>query len=339
MSNLSLYIIAVLIWGSTWFAIEFQLGVVDPAVSVAYRYALGAVLLIAWVRLKGLGLRFPLADHAWFMLLGLCLFCVNYMFAYYAQVYITSALSAVAFSSLLWMNILLSRLVFGVRAGGRVLVGAGLGIAGILVLFLPRVEIVSFDDGVLLGSALAMSGAFVASCGNMVSTHMQARKLPVLQSNAWGMSYGALLTALFAAATGKPFVFDLSAGYVVSLVYLSVFGSVVAFWAYLTLLGRIGANRAGYAVVMFPVVALMLSVAFEGLQLDLPIVVGMLLVGAGNVFVLEGTRKPAVPGGDAGGSRPRDALAGSRDKRRQSRNLEPAPGSENSQQARKDQDD
>lgn len=291
MSNLSLYLISVLIWGSTWFAIEFQLGEVDPAVSIAYRYALAAALLFGWIRMKGLSLRFAPSAHGWFALLGLCLFSVNYLFAYYAQMFITSALSAVAFSSLLWMNILLSWLVYRVRADARVLVGAALGIAGILILFAPRMQAVSFDDRVLLGSLLAMSGAFVASWGNMVSLRMQAQKLPVLQSNAWGMLYGGLLTGLFALLAGKPFTFEWTPGYVVSLIYLSVFGSVVAFGAYLTLLGRIGAHKAGYAVVMFPVVAMILSIAFEGLLLDLPIVIGMALVAAGNVFVLRGTRK------------------------------------------------
>ena len=291
MSNLTLYLISVMIWGSTWFAIEFQLGEVDPAVSVAYRYLLGAVLLFGWVKAKGLSLSFGLRAHGWFALLGTCLFSVNYMFAYYAQVYITSALSAVAFSSLLWMNILLSWLVYGERAEKRVLLGAALGIVGIVILFAPRIEVASFDDSVMIGSVLAMSGAFVASWGNMVSLKTQSLKLPVLQSNAWGMTYGALITALFALATGKTFNFDMSAGYVISLVYLSVFGSVVAFWAYLTLLGRIGANKAGYAVVMFPVVALVLSISFEGLRLDLPIILGVAMVAAGNVFVLKGTQK------------------------------------------------
>ncbi len=291
MSNLTLYLISVMIWGSTWFAIEFQLGEVDPAVSIAYRYLLAAVLLFGWVRLKGLPLAFGWRAHVWFALLGACLFSVNYMFAYYAQVHITSALSAVAFSSLLWMNILLSRVIYGVRADASVLLGAVLGIAGIVILFAPRIEVASFDDGVMIGSVLAMSGAFVASCGNMVSLKTQSLKLPVLQSNAWGMSYGAVLTALFAFLTGQTFNFEMSAGYVISLVYLSVFGSVVAFWAYLTLLGRIGANKAGYAVVMFPVVAMVLSIAFEGLRLDLPIVLGMVLVAAGNVFVLKGTQR------------------------------------------------
>ena len=67
---------------------------------------------------------------------------------------------------------------------------------------------------------------------------------------------------------------------------MAIFGSVIAFGAYLTLLGRIGAHKAGYATVMFPVVALVLSMAFEDLKLDLAIVSGTALVLVGNLLVL-----------------------------------------------------
>ncbi len=290
MSNTLLYVITVLIWGSTWFAIEFQLGVVAPEASVAYRYGIAAVLLFAWCLYKGLKLRFSGREHAWFVLLGLCLFCLNYIFAYRAQIYITSALSAIVFTAMLWINLFLARILFGVRAGARVLFGAFIGIAGIIIMFAPRIGAISLEDSVFVGSAFAFFGAFVASCGNMASQRAQKLSLPVVQSNAWGMFYGALLTALYTAAAGHEFSFDPSPGYIVSLLYLSVFGSVIAFGAYLTLLGRIGAHKAGYAVVMFPVVALILSTLFEGLKIDLPIIVGTALVLAGNVFVLKGTQ-------------------------------------------------
>ena len=101
------------------------------------------------------------------------------------------------------------------------------------------------------------------------------------------MFYGALLTWVVALASGHEFKFDATFTYITSLVYLAVFGSVVAFGAYLTLLGRIGAHKAGYATVMFPVVALILSIAFEGLQPDLTIIVGATLVLLGNLLVLK----------------------------------------------------
>jgi drug/metabolite transporter (DMT)-like permease len=300
MSNTLLYIITVLIWGSTWFAIEFQLGTVEPEISIVYRYAGASLLLFGWAALRGLTLRFDRRAHAWFLLLGLFLFCLNYILAYRAQIYITSAMCAIAFSTIVWMNILLSRVFFGVRSGPRVLIGAGFGIVGIVVLFAPRIAAVSLSDSVLYGSLLASLGALAASFGNMASQKAQSLKLPIIQSNAWGMFYGALITAAVSLAQGQTFAFEVTPQYIVSLAYLTVFGSVVAFGAYLTLLGRIGAHRAGYALVMFPVIALILSMSFEGLELDIYIVIGTILVLTGNVFVLEGRAGRQAPMKTAG---------------------------------------
>jgi len=292
MSNLFLYIVTVLIWGSTWFAIEFQLGTVAPEISVVYRYVLASALLFAWSHYRKLDLAFGVRQHGWFMLLGLLLFCLNYIFAYRAQIFITSALTAIAFSSILWMNIINARIFFGVRSERRVLFGALLGIAGIVTLFAPQVGEFSFTDSVLSGLVLAIAGALVASFGNIASQAAQKRGLPIVQSNAWGMLYGAIFSFLIAAGAGKQFNFDWSASYMSSLVYLAVFGSVIAFWAYLTLLGRIGAHKAGYAMVMFPVVALILSILFEGLEVRATLIVGTVLVLAGNLFVLDAPLRP-----------------------------------------------
>ena len=286
MNNTLLYIVTVLIWGSTWLAIEYQLGVVEPEVSIAYRYALAAVVLFFWCKVKRISLLFDVKYHLWFVTLGLLLFCLNYVFAYRAQVYITSAMAAILFSTMLWMNILLARLVLGARTTRRGLFGAFLGIVGIVVLFAPRIDSVAFDDEILLGCVIGLAGAFTASCGNIVSQLAQNRSLPVVAANTWGMFYGALLTTLIALASGHEFNFDARFTYISSLVYLSVFGSVIAFGAYLTLLGRIGAHKAGYATVMFPVVALVLSILFEGLRLDATILAGMFLVLLGNTLVL-----------------------------------------------------
>jgi drug/metabolite transporter (DMT)-like permease len=286
MSNAILYIVTVLIWGSTFFAIEFQLGRVVPEVSIVYRFALASLLLFVWARTRGLKLSFQVKDHIWFVLLGMFLFGLNYVLAYRAQIYLTSALTAIAFSTLLWMNIINARVFFGVRPERKVLVGATFGIAGIVTLFYPQMQEISWSDGIFVGSLFAIGGAFLASLGNMVSQAAQKRDLPVIQGNAWGMFYGSLISAVIAATSGHSFNFDASVPYIISLAYLAVFGSIFAFGAYLTLLGRIGAHRAGYSMVMFPVLALVLSVLFEGLQIDTSLVLGTLLVLLGNIFVL-----------------------------------------------------
>ena len=202
MSNALLYAITVLVWGSTWLAIEFQLGVVAPEVSIFYRYVLASFVLFLWCKYKRLSLIFNVKYHLWFALLGLFLFCLNYILTYRAQVHITSALAAIIFSSMLWMNIVLARLLFGVRSSGRVIIGAVLGIIGIVIIFAPEVEAVTLTDSMFFGMLLALGGALSASSGNMVSQAAQKRALPVVQSNAWGMFYGALLSSIASVTAG-----------------------------------------------------------------------------------------------------------------------------------------
>ena len=296
MSNLILYIVTVLVWGSTWIGIEYQLGVVDPTVSVFYRYVIAALVLFAWCGYRGLTLSFSLKAHLRFILLGTFLFGLNYILTYQAQVHITSAMSAIVFSTMLWMNMINSRIFFGVRSGVQTIVGSVLGVSGIAVLFIPQVGSLSLTDATLYGASLCILGAFIASLGNMVSQGAQHVGLPVIQSNAWGMFYGALITGIITAIRGAEFAFDWSVAYVGSLMYLALFGSIVAFGAYLTLLGRIGASKAGYAMVMFPVVALIISYFFEGLELNWNVVCGVALVIVGNIVILLKGRSKRLPG-------------------------------------------
>lgn len=286
MNNRFLYTVTVLVWGTTWIGIEYQLGTVAPEVSVFYRYVLASLSLFAWCKWRGLNLQFSARAHVRFVLLGLLLFGLNYILTYHAQQYITSALTAICFSTILWMNIINARIFFGVRAGKKVLAGSVFGIAGIVTLFLPQVEALSLSDATFYGAALCIIGAFIASLGNMVSQSAQRDGLPVVQSNAWGMLYGAIVTGAIAFGQGSTFNFDWSVGYVGSLVYLAIFGSVIAFGAYLKLLGRIGAHKAGYTMVMFPVVALVVSFLFEDLELGWNILAGVALVLIGNVLIL-----------------------------------------------------
>jgi drug/metabolite transporter (DMT)-like permease len=288
MTNFLLYATTVIVWGSTWFAIEFQLGDVAVEVSLAYRYLGAAVLLFTWCVLRGLRLRFDFAAHRFFVLMGIFLFGLNYVFTYQAQVHLTSALSAIVFSSMLWMNIVNSKIFLGTRIEVSTWIGAALGLFGIVVIFWPEVQRVSLSDATVFGASLTLSGALVASFGNIIAQRAQHRALPIVQSNAWGMLYGGLLLTLAAIIQGKPFTFDTSAGYVISLAYLSVFGSIVAFGCYLTLLGRIGPHRAGYVVIMFPIVAFLLSALFEDLVISPHIVFGAFIALAGNLLVLIG---------------------------------------------------
>ena len=296
MNNLSLYLLTVLIWGSTWIAVEYQIpesgANVAAEISIFYRYVIATLVIFIWCKILKLNLKFNLRTHLVFLALGLFLFCLNYICVYVGQGYIASALMAIIFSTLSWMNILNARIFFGTRSGWRVILGAISGMAGLCLMFWPSIENISLTDATVIGGLIGLLGAYFASIGNMISQATQKRNLPVMETNAWSMFYGAILTGLISLGRGQEFTIDLSFEYITSLLYLAIFGSVIAFWAYLTLLGRIGANKAGYATIAFPVIAILLSVLFEGLEMTAPLLIGMIMVLVGNLSIIH--RNPAV---------------------------------------------
>jgi drug/metabolite transporter (DMT)-like permease len=284
MGPTALFSIATLIWGSTWLAITFQLGVVSPEASVVYRFALAAILLGAWCAATGRSLRFPLAQHAWFAAQGTFLFGLNYLCVYWAERYIASGLVAVLFSLIVFLNLVGVRVFFATPVNRRTLVGATLGVIGVALLFWRELSTGPGDAG--LGILFATGATVLASAGNLLAVRNQRHGVPLLPGVAWGMAYGALAIALVAGLDGAAWAFETTASYVLSLLYLAVFGSVIAFGTYLTLLGRIGAARAGYVGVAVPVVALLLSTVFEHYEWTLPALIGAGLCVAGNVLVL-----------------------------------------------------
>jgi drug/metabolite transporter (DMT)-like permease len=286
VSSLGLYVAAVLIWGSTWIAITFQLGKVPPEVSVAYRFALASLILLVWCAVRGLRFAFSWRDHLWMALQGSLLFGLNYVCVYLAEGQITSGLVAVIFSLMVFLNIIGTRLFFATPLRPVALLGAVLGVGGVALVFMPELSHASETGNPRLGLVFAMVATLSASLGTMAAARNYGRGLPVVQLNTFGMLYGALFVAVYAFCTGQPFLFDWSANYVLSLVYLALFGSVLAFGAYVTLIGRIGADRAGYTTVAIPIVALLISTAFEGLRWHVYTVLGIALCAIGNVLVL-----------------------------------------------------
>jgi len=286
MNNSLLYLTAVLIWGSTWLAIKFQLGTVDPALSVGYRFGLAAVLLFAYCKVFGLPLRFSRQAHLGILAQGVFLFCVNYVLFYEASAFLTSGLVAVIFSTVIVMNIFNAALFLGTPLEGRVMFGAGLGLIGIVLIFWPELAAFSLANAGLYGLGLGIVATYLASLGNIAAARNQRQKLPIVQTSAFGMAYGSLLIFGYALVSGKTWSFDWSFAYVGSMLYLTLFGTVIVFACYLTLLGRIGPERASYATLLFPPVALGLSTIFEGYHWSAPAIVGMGLILLGNVFVL-----------------------------------------------------
>lgn len=281
-----LFVITSAIWGSTWLAIKYQLTGVAPEVSVAYRFALAAALLAAWCLASGRSLRFSRRDHAHLAAVGVTLFGLNYIGIYWAERFVTSGLVAVLFSTIVFLNPIGMRMFFGTPLTVRTFIAAALGVAGVALLFLPELVQARGGGATAYGVAFGLGSTIIASGGNLIAQRNQRAGIPTLAGNAWGMAYGTLVAVVAAGVQGLEWRFDTGLGYLASLAYLALFGSVVAFGAYLTLLKRIGAARAAYTAVTTPVIALALSTVFEGYRWTWVGALGVVLALAGNTLAL-----------------------------------------------------
>jgi len=286
MNTYFLYFLTVVIWGSTWIAINYQLGDVTIEASITYRFALAALILFFYAKIKHLPMYFCLKQHALFSAFGVCLFGLNYLLLYSAQQHINSALTCIAFSTLMIMNIVNARIFYQTKISKQVYIGATFGLFGIATLFWPQLSDVTLGTATLLGLVMCLFGTFSASIGNMISIRNQNSKIPIVSANAWGMFYGAIFTGLAAIIQGKQFTFSFEVAYVSSLMYLSLFGSVIAFGSYLTLMTRIGAHKTSYANILFPAVAVLISTVVEDFLWSEYTMIGLTFILLGNLIVL-----------------------------------------------------
>ncbi|KEA63387.1 Permease of the drug/metabolite transporter (DMT) superfamily [Marinobacterium lacunae] len=283
--NAVLYMLTVLIWGTTWIAISLQEGIVAPVVSVFYRFAVAAILLfpllILCKRLRPLDRR----DHLFCMLQGMCVFGLNFYCFYTAVSYISSGLESVIFSIAVIFNALNAVVFLRQPVTAKLLCAALLGVAGMVSLFWNDLVKDVGNSDTLLGAGLCLLGTYGFSLGNMISARHQKRGRDVMTTNAWAMGYGALFMAALATLSGAEFTIEMTPSYLISLFYLSVIGSLVGFGAYFALIGRIGTGPAAYATVLFPLVALSISTVFEGYVWTPGGFLGLGLILLGNIVM------------------------------------------------------
>ena len=282
------YALVVFAWGLTWIAIHMQVDALPVAVSVLYRFALAGGLLLLVLGWRGTLPRLAPRVHGWLLLLGLCLYSTNFLFIYEAEVRLTSGFVAVVFSLASLFNAANAWLFFGQRPPRRTLAAAALGIGGLVLLFRHELR---WQHGEWIGPACAFLGTYMFSLGNMVSTRVRRFGIGVFPANAYAMGYGALLLAGWVGVNRLPLGIPASGAYWGAMAFLVLIGSVLAFGSYLTLVHRIGAAKAGYATVLFPIVALSASTLLEGYVWTPMAFAGVALVLAGNAVMFW----PAAP--------------------------------------------
>ena len=286
--NAFLYIIVLLAWGSSWFAISFQLGDVAPQVSIVWRFLLASLLLFIWCLARGLKLSYPWREHVNWLLLGFFLFCINYICAYFGTSYLTTGVVCLIFSTLTLFTVFNGFIFFKKPIRLPILFGAIVGIAGLSIIFSNEIRSSdwSLDSEIVKGFLWMLLATFFASIGMLISGQMQARKIPLIQSNAFSMLYGSLILITYISFSDISFSFDTSYSYVVSLIYLSLVASVIGFGFYLKLVGNIGADKASYVNIFTPTIALLLSTLFEDYVWSWTGLIGVILIIFGNIIVL-----------------------------------------------------
>ena len=292
MNNFFLFIITLFCWSPTWYVIKFQLGYVDPLVSVFYRFLIAAIIIFIYLIYKKKNLKFSLNQHLWFLFFGVCLYSLNYVFFYLSNTYLISAFPAIVFSTVVIMNILGEGFYFKKKPSLKTLLGATIGMIGIIIIFNDEIFNFSLANGTHVGLFLALLGTFSASTGNMVHQRNLNNNFQLIPTLAYAMLYGSLVTLLITQIKGTELLFEYSFSYIASLAYLSIVGSIFAFIFYLRLLEKVGAGRAGYVGVVMPVLALLISTVFENLEWQQDLIIGLPILIIGAVLVINQKIKP-----------------------------------------------
>lgn len=285
------YLGTVLIWGSTWYIIKFQLGVVPVELSSSYRFILASIILFIWCRCRGLSVQFNRQMHMSLMAMGVLMCSLNYILFYEATFYVISAFNAILSTFQIFWNILNARLFLKIPINKMAVLGAIVGVSGLVMIFLPEFQKVQMEMNLLIGIGLGFVATYSASVGSIISSRNSTKGVGITEANAWCMLYGGLSSMIIALLTGKTLTFDFSMPYIVSLLYLTIFGSILAFGCYLTLIKRIGPAKGAYALIVTPLISLVISQYFENFSWTLLSLLGTALLLLGNLIVLKG-RKP-----------------------------------------------
>jgi drug/metabolite transporter (DMT)-like permease len=296
MPTTALYATCILIWGTTWYAITAQIDVLAPEVGVALRFGLAAVVLLVLCRLRGVPLRFPARVHALILVQGITGFYASYVCVYEAERFVASGVVAVGYAASPLFGLMLARAFLGTRMSGRVALGGLAGIAGVVLIFWHEFTRLTASTQVLWGAELTMVSVLLASLATIAASGYHRHGIKGWGPLAWAMAYGAAAAAVHALVHGAPWGWSWRPGFLVSLVYLALFGSIVAFGAYYALVHRVGPAKAGYIGVLTPVVALLVSSLFENFVWTGLTVAGIALAILGNVVALwPGSPAPLPP--------------------------------------------
>lgn len=288
------FLAVTLIWGTTWFVIRDQLGVVPASWSVTYRFLLGGLVMLVVARLGSGSMKIARGDIGFVGLFGIAQFVANFNFVYRAEQHITSGLVATVFALLFVPNALFSRLFLGQRTAIQFWIGSAIAIGGLSLLFINEARgDASSQSQTLTGIGFTMIGVLSASTANVMQATQRARAMSMPTMLGWGMVFGAVIDSLVAWRLSGPPVFDMRPSYIAGLAYLSVFASALAFTLYFGTIRQIGAAKAAYSSVIIPIIAMLISTYAEDYRWTTLAAGGAALAMVGAIIALSAPRPSA----------------------------------------------
>lgn len=291
-----LFAVCVAIWSTTWHAITYQLGPTSPEVAVALRFGLAGALVLLACAWRRLPLRLSLADHARLGLQGTLLYGVSYLCVYHAERWLASGLVAVGYSASPLIVGLGARMAYKSPLSRRFVLGAALGLGGVALIFWPELAATESDEATLRGAAFTLAAVVLSSVGSLSASRNHGRGIGLWPGMGLGMLYGGAACALTGALLGSSMAVPAALSWWLSLAYLSLAGSVLAFACFLSLQNRLGPGRAGTVGVMTPMLALVVSLTLEGFRPSWATFAGALLAVLGNWCILRPTAPPKIAG-------------------------------------------
>jgi drug/metabolite transporter (DMT)-like permease len=278
----------VLVWSTTWHAITYQIGTAAAEVGVAARFALAGIAVLALCAWRGEPLVLPRRAHALIALQGVFMYGVSYVCVYHAELHVPSGLVAVGYSASPLLSGLGAHALFGVRVGRRFVAGGLLGIAGVALIFWPEFgrAAAATHTSTALGALLTIAAVVLSAVGNVAASRNRTSGVPMWPAIGFGMLWGAAAAAVAALALGRSFAVPAAPSWWLALLYLALAGSVLTFVCFLTLQERLGPGPASTIGVMTPLLALVVSLLFEGYRPDVATGFGVALAVAGNTLML-----------------------------------------------------
>lgn len=287
------WLILCLIWGTTWIFIKVGLADLPPIAFAACRFLLAVIILLAIIRVQKIPLPKTAKEWRLIALTGVLQFSINYSMVFWSEQYITSGLAAVLQSMITVFGLILAWFFLPNERITKLKVFAvGMGIVGVAVIFIDQLKVQNLMA--FLGCLAVVVGSYAAA---------QASILIKSQGGAFhpgGLVFGQMICGLPAiivyslVAEGNPLTFHWTWRAVICVLYLTIFGTIAAFWLYYWLLSKIESTRAMMISLVTPLIAVIIGAVTIGESLPPQTGLGGLLI-IGSIGLIVFRRKSLKP--------------------------------------------